>query len=215
MQHQVHVLSVFDRISFKYWPFVPPTGLTQRQDNSVLLLQVIVLLNSFRSTITTQIWLSNARSIVGPLNWWVTDSWFALQLKKTFPWRMWPEITKQLSELEVKRQLKFQGKNNLSSPKNINCILYIMFIPHQKIYKKCSDWHCSNFFLLRIDSASWYHNIVSVRWRISIKVIIVFTTFIYHIRVVVIVSLIRGGFKRGRAGRASPPKICKAYVIQR
>jgi hypothetical protein len=41
MQHQVHVLSVFDRISFKYWRFVPQTGLTQRQDNSVLLLQVI------------------------------------------------------------------------------------------------------------------------------------------------------------------------------
>jgi hypothetical protein len=51
MQHQVHVLSVFDRISFKYWLFVPQTGLTQRQDNSVLPLQVIVLLNSFCSTI--------------------------------------------------------------------------------------------------------------------------------------------------------------------
>ena len=72
MQHQVHVLSVFDGISFKYWLFVPQTGLTQRQDNSVLPLQVIVLLNSFCSTITTQIWLFNARSIVGPLNWWLT-----------------------------------------------------------------------------------------------------------------------------------------------
>jgi len=28
MQHQVHVLSVFDRISFKYWLFVPQTGRT-------------------------------------------------------------------------------------------------------------------------------------------------------------------------------------------
>jgi hypothetical protein len=45
MQHQVHVLSVFDWISFKYWLFFPRTDLTQRQDNSVLLLQVIVLLN--------------------------------------------------------------------------------------------------------------------------------------------------------------------------
>jgi hypothetical protein len=45
MQHQVHVLSVFDRISFKCLLFVPQTGLTQRQDNSVLLLQVIVLFN--------------------------------------------------------------------------------------------------------------------------------------------------------------------------
>jgi hypothetical protein len=27
----------------------------------------------------------------------------------------------------------------ISSPKNINCIMYIMFIPHQKIYKKSSD----------------------------------------------------------------------------
>jgi hypothetical protein len=64
MQHQVHVLSVFDRISFKFD--------TKAGQNQVLLLQVIVLLNSFCSTITTQIWLSNARSIVGPLNWGLT-----------------------------------------------------------------------------------------------------------------------------------------------
>jgi hypothetical protein len=42
-------------------------------------------------------------------------------------------------------------------------------------------------FLLRIDSSSWYHNIVSVWWRISIKVIIVFTTFICHLGMVVII----------------------------
>ena len=41
-------------------------------------------------------------------------------------------------------------------------------------------------FLLRIDSSSWYHNIVSVWWRISIKVIIVFTTFTCLLGVVVI-----------------------------
>jgi hypothetical protein len=82
----VHVLSVFDRISFKYWLFVPQTGLTQRQDNSVLLLQVIVLLNSFCSTIITQIWLSNARSIVGPLTptikWYQEDESILYKKKK-------------------------------------------------------------------------------------------------------------------------------------
>ena len=35
MQYQVHVLSVFDRISFKYWLFVPQTGLTQRHPDKI------------------------------------------------------------------------------------------------------------------------------------------------------------------------------------
>jgi hypothetical protein len=246
MQHQVHILSVFDRISFKYWLFVPQTGLTQRQDNSLLLLQVIVMLNSFCSTITTQIWLSNARSIVGvyllvryehdvqdAINiLWTAYSCLGISTAFSLP----DLIIILLFQVTSFKESFFFIKVHINCQSLTNWVGLLCFWHWKARFvlllccRRNSTWQwpveevmscpafeaiqriliascksCSYltrrytknvvtytaaiiiFFLLRIVSSSWYHNIVSVWWRISIKVIIVFTTFICHLGVVVII----------------------------